>query len=55
VEYTHEGLSENLLSPEFSAYGWTLKIKQQLTDRGVKFPPLSPSSVRGSLERGKTQ
>jgi len=42
----HEGLSENLLSPEYPAYGWALKVKQQLIDRGVKFPPLSPREVR---------
>jgi len=42
----HEGLSENLLSPEYPAYDWALKVKQQLIDRGVKFPPLSPREVR---------
>ncbi len=42
----HEGLSEGLLSPEYPAYGWALKVKQQLIDRGVKFPPLSPREVR---------
>ena len=42
----HEGLSENLLDPEFPAYSWALKVKQQLIDRGVKFPPLSPREVR---------
>ena len=44
----HEGLSENLLSPEYPAYGWALKVKQQLIDRGVKFPPPSPLDVRWS-------
>ena len=42
----HDKLSENLLSPEYPAYGWALKVKQQLIDRGVKFPPLSPREVR---------
>ena len=42
----HNGLSKNLLSPEYPAYGWALKVKQQLIDRGVKFPPLSPREVR---------
>ena len=42
----HDKLSNNLLSPEFPAYGWALKVKQQLIDRGVKFPPLSPREVR---------
>jgi hypothetical protein len=42
----HEGLSEELLSPEFPAYGWAVKVKQQLIDRGVKFPPPSPREVR---------
>jgi len=42
----HHGLSKNLLSPEFPAYGWALKVKQQLLDRGVKFPPPSPREIR---------
>jgi len=42
----HEGLSKNLLSPEFPAYGWAVKVKQQLIDRGVEFPPPSPREVR---------
>ncbi len=42
----HEGLSKNLLSPEFPAYGWAIKVKQQLIDRGVEFPPPSPREVR---------
>ena len=42
----HEKLSEELLSPEYPAYGWALKVKQQLIDRGVQFPPLSPREVR---------
>ncbi len=44
----HEGLSENLLSPDYPAYGWAVKVKQQLIDRGVKFPPPSPREVRWS-------
>ncbi|NOZ54516.1 MAG: hypothetical protein GXP08_15520 [Gammaproteobacteria bacterium] len=42
----HNKLSKNLLSPEYPAYGWALKVKQQLIDLGVKFPPLSPREVR---------
>ena len=42
----HDKLSNNLLSPEYPAYNWALKVKQQLIDRGVKFPPLSPREVR---------
>ncbi len=42
----HDKLSNNLLNPEYEAYGWALKVKQQLIDRGVKFPPLSPREVR---------
>ena len=42
----HEGLSDNLLSPQFPAYQWALKVKQQLIDRGVEFPPPSPREVR---------
>jgi hypothetical protein len=44
----HEGLSENLLSPEYEAYGWALKVKQQLINRGVEFPPPSPKEVRAN-------
>ncbi|HEB94516.1 MAG TPA: ankyrin repeat domain-containing protein [Gammaproteobacteria bacterium] len=44
----HDGLSKNLLSPEYPAYDWALKVKQQLIDRGVKFPPPSPLDVRWS-------
>jgi len=42
----HNRLSKNLLSPEFPAYSWALKVKQQLLDRGVKFPPPSPRDIR---------
>jgi len=42
----YDKLSENLLNPKYPAYGWALKVKQQLIDRGVKFPPLSPREVR---------
>jgi len=42
----YDKLSNNLLSPEYPAYNWALKVKQQLIDRGVKFPPLSPREVR---------
>ncbi len=42
----HDGLSKDLLNPEYPAYDWALKVKQQLIDRGVKFPPLSPREVR---------
>jgi len=42
----HESLSENLLNPESPACDWALKVKQQLIDRGVRFPPLSPREVR---------
>ena len=42
----HEGLTEGLLNPEYPAYKWALKVKQQLIDRGVAFPPPSPSEIR---------
>lgn len=47
----HEGLSENLLNPEFPAYDWALKVKEQLQERGVEFPPPSPQEVRRKWER----
>ncbi|MCF6345182.1 MAG: hypothetical protein L3J00_01790 [Thiomicrorhabdus sp.] len=42
----HDGLSRNLINPESDAYDWALKVKQQLLDRGVKFPPPSPRELR---------
>ena len=42
----YNGLSKKLLSPDYPAHGWALKVKQQLIDRGVKFPPPSPREVR---------
>jgi len=42
----HDKLSNNLLDSKYPAYSWALKVKQQLLDRGVKFPPLSPREVR---------
>ncbi|MCF6345183.1 MAG: ankyrin repeat domain-containing protein [Thiomicrorhabdus sp.] len=44
----HDKLSRNLLNPESDTYDWALKVKQQLLDRGVKFPPPSPFDVRWS-------
>ena len=49
----HFKLSNNLLSPQYPAYGWALKVKQQLVDRGVVFPPLSPDEVREKERRGE--
>jgi hypothetical protein len=42
----YDKLSNNLINPESSAYGWAVKVKQQLIDRGVEFPPPSPREVR---------
>ena len=47
----HEKLSNNELNPEGSAYDWVLKIKQQLIDRGVKFPPRSPLDIDADLDK----
>jgi len=44
----YNGLSKKLLSPDYPAYGWAVKVKQQLLDRGVNFPPPSPREVRWS-------
>lgn len=42
----HDKLENNLLNPEADAYDWALKVKEQLQDRGVEFPPPSPREVR---------
>ncbi|MFO7786809.1 MAG: hypothetical protein R6W87_03390 [Halospina sp.] len=47
----HHGLSKDLLNPEFPAYDWALKVKEQLKERGVEFPPPSPQEVRKQRER----
>jgi len=47
----HDKLTKNRLSPEFPAYEWALKVRQQLIDRGVEFPPLSPLEVRHQENR----
>ncbi|WP_281222017.1 ankyrin repeat domain-containing protein [Photobacterium sanguinicancri] len=42
----HDSLSNILLDTDTDAYKWAAKVKQQLIDRGVSFPPLSPKEVR---------
>lgn len=42
----HDSLSRNLLNPEYPSYEWAIKVKQQLVDRGVKFPPPGASELR---------
>ncbi|KXI21235.1 hypothetical protein [Photobacterium sanguinicancri] len=42
----HDSLSNILLDTDTDAYKWAVKVKQQLIDRGVSFPPLSPKEVR---------
>ena len=42
----HEGLTENLINPDFPSYEWALKVKKQLQERGVEFPPPSPEEIR---------
>lgn len=46
----HDSLS--IMSPKSPHYPWALKVKQLLLERGVKFPPLSPTEVRERWEKG---
>ncbi|KHS69272.1 ankyrin [Pectobacterium brasiliense] len=47
----HDSLS--IMSPKSPHYPWALKVKQLLLERGVKFPPLSPTEVRERWEKGE--
>ncbi|RKO75228.1 hypothetical protein C5E04_23540 [Pectobacterium parmentieri] len=47
----HDSLS--IMSLKSPHYPWALKVKQQLLDRGVKFPPPSPTEVREHWEKGE--
>ncbi|WP_158223000.1 ankyrin repeat domain-containing protein [Halovibrio salipaludis] len=49
----HDRLSNDLINPESSAYEWAQKVKKQLQERGVEFPPPSPEEIRE--QRGKNQ
>ncbi|WP_281222015.1 ankyrin repeat domain-containing protein [Photobacterium sanguinicancri] len=50
----HKSLSDFLLDTETDAYKWAAKVKQQLIDRGVSFPPPSPKEVRAKwAEEGR--
>ncbi|RNM03112.1 ankyrin repeat domain-containing protein, partial [Dickeya undicola] len=37
-----------------TAYQWAVKVKQQLQQRGIKFPPLSPAEVQDKWEKGES-
>lgn len=45
-------LSKNLLNPEFKAYGWAIKTKELLIEKGINFPPYSPNEVRERIKNG---
>ncbi|RNM21686.1 ankyrin repeat domain-containing protein [Dickeya undicola] len=47
----HESLS--IVANNSPNYSWLLKVKQQLQQRGVKFPPLSPAEVRARRAKGE--
>ena len=49
----HNGLEKGILNPEFPAHEWALKVKKQLQEHGVEFPPPSPEEVRE--QRGQNQ
>ncbi|WDD96960.1 ankyrin repeat domain-containing protein [Thalassomonas actiniarum] len=49
----YSDLADNLLNPEYDAYGWALKIKELLIEKGIKFPPLSPEQVRERVKNGE--
>ncbi|TVP60219.1 MAG: ankyrin repeat domain-containing protein [Halomonadaceae bacterium] len=42
----YDKLDRNLLSPQYSAYDWAVKVKEKLQNRGVQFPPPSPREIR---------
>ena len=42
----HDSLNTILLDKETDVYKWAVNVKQQLIDRGVKFPPPSPKEIR---------
>ncbi|MEI7255280.1 hypothetical protein [Dickeya dadantii] len=48
----HESLS--IMAQNSPQYPWLLKVKQQLQQRGIKFPPLSPAEVQDKWERGES-
>ncbi|WP_023639303.1 ankyrin repeat domain-containing protein [Dickeya zeae] len=48
----HESLS--IMAQNSPQYPWLLKVKQQLQQRGIKFPPLSPAEVQDKWEKGES-
>ncbi|UJR53775.1 ankyrin repeat domain-containing protein [Dickeya zeae] len=48
----HDSLS--IVANNSPNYSWLLKVKQQLQQRGIKFPPLSPEEVRERRAKGET-
>ncbi|MEQ6886677.1 ankyrin repeat domain-containing protein [Salicola sp. Rm-C-2C1-2] len=42
----HKRLKRDLIDPKSETYKWAQKVKQQLEERGVEFPPSSPEEVR---------
>ncbi|WP_038910664.1 ankyrin repeat domain-containing protein [Dickeya dadantii] len=47
----YESLS--IMAQNSPQYPWLLKVKQQLQQRGINFPPLSPAEVQDKWERGE--
>ncbi|WP_407321104.1 ankyrin repeat domain-containing protein [Dickeya ananatis] len=47
----HDSLS--IVANNSPNYSWLLKVKQQLQQRGIKFPPLSPEEVRERRAKGE--
>ncbi|MEI7255281.1 ankyrin repeat domain-containing protein [Dickeya dadantii] len=47
----HDSLS--IVANNSPNYSWLLKVKQQLQQRGIKFPPLSPTEVRERRAKGE--
>ncbi|WP_226093481.1 ankyrin repeat domain-containing protein [Dickeya oryzae] len=48
----HDSLS--IVANNSPNYSWLLKVKQQLQQRGIKFPPLSPEEVRERRAKGES-
>ncbi|ACT07644.1 Ankyrin [Dickeya chrysanthemi Ech1591] len=47
----HDSLS--IVANNSPNYSWLLKVKQQLQQRGIQFPPLSPAEVRERRAKGE--
>ena len=47
----YEPIEDGIIAPDSINYPWVMKIKQQLIEQGVEFPPPSPKEVRAMWEK----